>query len=91
MSIPAMIEPRMVQPYEHMVVELGEPPIPGDEVLVKSKDGRVMVKTLLYVRDGRLHLLSVNEAHPPIAINEADIEVMHQVNAIVKRSMWVPP
>lgn len=74
---------------EFVVVEPGTPPIPGDEVLVKALDGRVMVKTLLYRRDGRVHLLSVNEAHPPIAINEADIEVIHPVNAIVKRSMWV--
>jgi phage repressor protein C with HTH and peptisase S24 domain len=49
---------------EFVIIEPNSEPISGDEVLVKSLDGRVMIKTLLYQRDGRLHLLSVNEAHP---------------------------
>lgn len=75
---------------EYVVVEPGTPPIPGDEVLVRATDGRVMVKTLLYRRDGRVHLLSVNEAHPPVALEERDIEVIHPVTAIVKKTLWVP-
>lgn len=57
---------------------------PGDEVLVKHTDGRVMVKTFLYRRDGRVHLGSVNDAHPTIAVDESEIEAIHLVAAIVK-------
>jgi phage repressor protein C with HTH and peptisase S24 domain len=83
------MKPR-IRDGEFVVIEPGSRPMPGDEVLVRSKDGRVMVKTLLYVRDGRVHLLSVNEAHPPIAIYEHEIEVIHPVTAICKRTMWIP-
>jgi phage repressor protein C with HTH and peptisase S24 domain len=62
---------------------------PGDEVLVKSSDGRVMVKQYLYRRDGRVHLLSVNESHPSLALDEAEIEAMHYVYAVVKSAAHI--
>ncbi|UZR29057.1 XRE family transcriptional regulator [Methylococcus mesophilus] len=73
---------------EFVVVEPESEPIPGDEVLVKAKDGRVMVKTYLYQRDGRVHLISVNEAHPPQSLALEDIETLHPVAAIVKKALW---
>ena len=82
------MKPR-IQAGEFVVVEPNQQAAPGDEVLVKAKDGRVMVKRYLYRRDGRVHLLSVNEAHGPTAIDEEDIEAMHYVAAIVKASRWV--
>lgn len=75
---------------EFVIVEPEVPPSPGDEVLVKAIDGRVMVKELLYVRDGIVHLLSVNEAHGKLAIPLVEIECMHFVTAIARRSMWEP-
>lgn len=74
---------------EFVIAEPGHMVTPGDEVVVKASDGRVMVKTFLYRRDGRVHLVSVNEAHPPVAIEEGQVDVMHYVGAIAKASRWV--
>lgn len=75
---------------EFVVIEPNHEPEPGDEVLVKSVDGRVMVKEFLYRRDGRTHLISTNDAHPPVAFTDAEIEKMHFVAGIAKRAMWRP-
>lgn len=75
---------------EYVIVEPNHAPCPGDEVLVRSRDGRVMVKEWLYTRDGLVHLLSINEDHPKITIPVEEIEVMHYVAAISKQTQWVP-
>ncbi|WCM21406.1 hypothetical protein NDK50_08140 [Paraburkholderia bryophila] len=75
---------------EFVVVEPNHPIEPGDEVLVKAKDGRVMVKEFLYKRSGRVHLSSVNENHPQMAIPDEEIEKMHFVGWITKPSAWRP-
>ncbi|MBP0629947.1 MULTISPECIES: S24 family peptidase [unclassified Cupriavidus] len=62
----------------------------GDEVLVKSLDGRVMVKELAYIRDGIVHLSSVNDKHGMLRILEVEIKQMHFVGGIVKQSAWHP-
>jgi phage repressor protein C with HTH and peptisase S24 domain len=73
---------------EFVVVEPNHPVAPGDEVLVKAKDGRVMVKVLAYIRDGMVYLESVNEAHPKLSIAQPDIAVMHYVAGIAKSALW---
>jgi phage repressor protein C with HTH and peptisase S24 domain len=75
---------------EYVIIEPGHPIQPGDEVLVRAKDGRVMVKELAFKAQGRTHLLSVNEAHGKLSIDNNDIEKMHYVAGIAKRSMWRP-
>jgi DNA-binding transcriptional regulator YiaG len=79
-----------IKDREFVVVEPNHVVEPGDEVLVKSKDGRVMVKEFLYERAGRVHLISVNETHAPIAIDKDNIEKMHYVGWIAKPSAWRP-
>ncbi|MDR3386842.1 MAG: S24 family peptidase [Rudaea sp.] len=79
-----------IKDREFVVVEPNHVIEPGDEVLVKSKDGRVMVKEFLYERAGRVHLISVNETHTPIAIDKDNIEKMHYVGWIAKPSAWRP-
>jgi phage repressor protein C with HTH and peptisase S24 domain len=79
-----------IKDREFVVVEPNHKVEPGDEVLVKSKDGRVMVKEFLYERAGRVHLISVNETHAPIAIDKDNIEKMHYVGWIAKPSAWRP-
>jgi len=59
-------------------------------VLVKCKQGRVMVKELLYIRAGIIHLASVNELHGKVTINADDVDTMHYVAAIVKNALWSP-
>ncbi|CDY77976.1 Phage repressor [Caballeronia glathei] len=75
---------------EFVVIEPNRPVEPGDEVLVKSEDGRVMVKEFAYSRAGRIHLLSTNAAHATIAIPKEQIAKMHFVGAIVKKASWRP-
>lgn len=75
---------------EFVIIEPGTEPIAGDEVLVKARDGRVMVKELVAIRDGMVRLLSVNETHGAISLALADIEVMHFVGGLARRSKWVP-
>jgi hypothetical protein len=75
---------------EFVIIEPNHDSEPGDDVLVKSLDGRVMVKTFLYKRAGRVHLVSINEAHPSVAIPQEEIEKMHYVVAYTRASMWRP-
>ncbi|MGA7781124.1 MAG: S24 family peptidase [Paraburkholderia sp.] len=75
---------------EFVIVEPNHPIQPGEEVLVKSKDGRVMVKELAYKTGGRYTLLSVNEAHGKVVLHEDEIDKMHYVAGIAKKSMWRP-
>jgi phage repressor protein C with HTH and peptisase S24 domain/DNA-binding transcriptional regulator YiaG len=75
---------------EFVIVEPNHPIQPGEEVMVKSKDGRVMVKELAYKSAGRYTLLSINEAHGKITLHEDEIDKMHYVAGIAKVSMWRP-
>jgi phage repressor protein C with HTH and peptisase S24 domain len=77
-----------IKPGEFVVVEPNHPPQPGEEVLVRTADGRVMVKVFDFKRDGIVQLSSINEAHRPITIDEKDIERLHYVAAIVKASSY---
>jgi phage repressor protein C with HTH and peptisase S24 domain len=79
-----------IKPNEFVIVEPNTKVSNGDEVLVKCVKGRVMVKELLYTRDGEVHLGSVNESFAKITIPLADIESMQYVGAIVKSSKWKP-
>jgi phage repressor protein C with HTH and peptisase S24 domain/transcriptional regulator with XRE-family HTH domain len=73
---------------EFVIVEPNTPLQPGEEVLVKSKDGRVMVKEMAYKIAGRYTLLSVNEDHAKITIHEDEIEKIHFVAGIAKKTMF---
>jgi phage repressor protein C with HTH and peptisase S24 domain len=83
------MKPR-IKDGEYVIVEPNREPQPGDEVLIKAIDGRVMVKTYLYKRDSKIHLISINESHPPQAIFIKDIINMHFIAAIVKNPLWMP-
>lgn len=72
---------------EYVVVEPNYRYVAGDEVLVITTDNRVMVKTYLYTRDGVVSFISINEEHPPIKINESDIDRIHYVAGIAKESL----
>lgn len=74
---------------EFVVVEPGKTPFPGDDVLVKHIDGRIMVKRYLYERDGMVHLISINEAFPPHAFPRDDIELFQFVSSIAMKGHWM--
>lgn len=75
---------------EYAIIEPNHQVEPGDDVLVRSKDGRVMIKTFLYKRAGRVHLISVNESHPPIVFAETELDKLHYVVATARASMFRP-
>lgn len=75
---------------EFVIIEPNTAPQPGDEVLIRARDGRVMVKELVSVRDNVVRLLSVNETYGAISIALDQIEVMHFVGGLARRSKWVP-
>jgi Peptidase S24-like len=83
------MQPR-IQAGEFVIVEPNQPYTPGDDVLLKSKDGRVMVKRFLYKSAGRTHVSSVNNAHAPMAFSDDEIEKIHFVRAICRPSSWRP-
>ncbi|MFU9135761.1 S24 family peptidase [Erwinia tasmaniensis] len=75
---------------EFVIVEPNQNFHPGDEVLVVTNNGEVMVKTFLFKRDGFFHLLPVNEDHAPIRIAVQDVTKMQYVAGIAKSSLWYP-
>lgn len=74
---------------EFIIIEPSNEVNYGDDVLITATDGRVMVKTLLYKRDGRVYLQSINENHPNISLSAGEIESMHYVAAIVPSNRWM--
>lgn len=64
--------------------------LPSDEVIVWLKDGRLMIKRLLWIRDDQACLESVNKDHPNIIIDCLDIEKMHLVTGHIQKSAFRP-
>lgn len=73
---------------EFIVIEPNHEPQPGDDVVVCLKDGRKMVKELLYTRDGEITLGSINNGHGNICVTIDQVEVMHYVAAIIPRGAF---
>ncbi|SDJ60396.1 XRE family transcriptional regulator [Pseudomonas indica] len=74
---------------EFVLVEPNKPFFSGDEVMVKTRDGRSMIKEFIYLRDGMYRLDSVNAEHGSIHIPEPDVEKIHLVGGILKSSRFV--
>lgn len=75
---------------EFVIVEPNNTYSAGDEVLVVTINDEVMVKTFLYNRDGYINLVSVNEDHPPIHLEVAQVVKIHYVAGIAKPSLCFP-
>lgn len=74
---------------EYVVVEPNRQPQQGDEVVVRDKQERVMVKTWKYSRDGIVYFESVNADFMPVEMPEEEIRIMHYVAGIAKSSLKV--
>lgn len=72
---------------EFVVIEPGHEVQPGDEVAIKDKQGRVMVKQFAYTRSGLDYFVSINENYAPFSIDLQDIEMMHYVAGIAKPAL----
>lgn len=71
---------------EAVVVSPNSEAMPGEEVVVKTHDGRVMVKELAYRRRGEIALDSIGVGYDRIVLREQEIEFMHAVVSIVPAS-----
>lgn len=72
------------RPGEILVVEPNAAVVPGEDVVVRTRDGRKMVKRLLFQRSGEVELGSINERHKPITIALEQIESMQLVAGSVR-------
>lgn len=70
---------------EYIVAEPNVEAQPGDDVVVRLRDGRALVKEMLWVRDDEVSLGSVNNGIPSITMPLNEIESIHRVAAIVPR------
>lgn len=52
---------------------------PGNDVMVKLKDGRKMLKHLNWVRDNEIQLVSVNDGYAPMTVSMDEIESIQRV------------
>lgn len=77
-----------IKPGEFVIVEPNTVPAAGDEVLVKVRDGRRMVKILQSRRGGQIELYSVNDAHRPLTLDEEDVEAVHYVAGIARAGLY---
>ena len=82
------MKPR-IKDGEYVVVEPNHQYLPGDEVLIVTKDERAMIKTYLYERDEEVMVMSINEEHLPIKFSLSEIESIHYVAGIAKPSLRI--
>jgi SOS-response transcriptional repressor LexA len=77
-----------IKPGEYVIVEPDIPVKPGDEVIVRTKSGKSMVKVLHSQRSGFVELLSLNDDHKPMTIDVNEIEFIHHVTGIAKEPLY---
>lgn len=79
-----------IRPGEFLIVAPNSTPIVNDEAVIKTKDGRVMVKLYTAPRNGMIELHSVNHEHKPITLYVNEIEYIHYVISIAKAEAYYP-
>lgn len=52
---------------------------PGNDVVVKLKDGRKLLKQLNRIHDDEIQLVSINDGYEPATIQRDEIEDIHRV------------
>lgn len=77
-----------IQSGEFVVIEPNTPVQVGDEVFVRTKDGRNMIKIYNKTRDGSYLLTSINNEHRPITLDAREIEQVQYVAAILKHTRF---
>jgi phage repressor protein C with HTH and peptisase S24 domain len=77
-----------IKPGEFVVAWPNHAYAPGDEVVIRDKRDRVMVKVLNFERADSIEVGSINEDHKPFTIDKSEISVIHYVAGIFKPSMY---
>lgn len=82
------MEPRILS-GEFVVIEPNATYYPGDEVFIRTVEGKNMIKVMDYCRDGEYRFSSVNQAHQSFTLDYDEVDVIASVAAIVKRSRFI--
>lgn len=82
------MEPRIFS-GEFVVIEPNTPYHNGDEVFIRTIEGKNMIKTFDYYRDGEYRFSSVNQEHSSFTLDIEQIDKIAVVSAIVKRSRFI--
>jgi SOS-response transcriptional repressor LexA len=77
-----------VKPGEYLIIEPDIECQPGDEVLIKTRGGRWLIKVLHARRGAFIELLPLGEEHKIITLDAADIELMHYIAGIAKQVLY---
>jgi SOS-response transcriptional repressor LexA len=77
-----------VKPGEYLVIEPSIECQPGDEVFVRTRGGRCLIKVLHARRATFVELLPLNDEHKTISIDLSDIESMHYIAGIAKQVLY---
>lgn len=75
---------------QYVVVEPHHPIGIGDEVAVRTVDGRHMIKTYSLKRNGEYSFGSINEDTPTITVPEHEVVTMHYVAGILNPGSYYP-
>jgi phage repressor protein C with HTH and peptisase S24 domain len=70
-----------------LVIEPTRRPVPGEYVLITMRDGRKMVKELMYQRGDQVAALRVNNAEL-VSLRAAEIEAVHAIGPMIPPSCW---
>lgn len=73
---------------EFIIIEPNQSYHPGDEVLVVTQAGNVMVQTFLFERAGYYHLSPVNEDHAPIRLACCEVARIQYIAGIARSALW---
>ena len=75
---------------EYVLIEPNHQYLPGDEVLVRTRDGRAMVKEFIYAREGQHRFDSISDGYPPVFLDDEEVVAVHYVAGILKPSKYNP-
>jgi phage repressor protein C with HTH and peptisase S24 domain len=73
---------------EFIVCEPGHEVAPGDEVVVKMRNGRSLVREYVFERDGQIAFNGINNGAGRMTVFAAEVESIHYIAAIVKASRY---
>jgi phage repressor protein C with HTH and peptisase S24 domain len=75
---------------EFVLVEPNHPYVNGDDVLVRTADGRAMIKEFVYLRDGQYRFDSYGNGFEPVYLAESEVALIHFVGGIFKSYRFTP-
>lgn len=82
------MEPRIYS-GEFVLIEPNTEYSNGDEVFIRTIDGRNMIKIFNYYKDGEYRFSSINQEYVPFTLEDSQILQIEYVAGILKRSRFV--